>query len=417
VSKDKDILKPLLDQILSLAADPRMESRKKMWADHQALQQTEKVPICVWYEFIPEPQWELMLGRSYLQCRSVIARDIERELRKRIWAAKHIPDDHITWPTVSIPATISREVNWGICFAMSGSDKEVDDPLEAKRIVPAFPDRIEPARLRFSDWRIDEEATARSVEEARDLTDDRLQITVSYPDLGFSPFDHAVRMRGLEQLMLDVIDTPERVHQLMNAITTAFEQHHRNREKKGWLNVVPSTDGRYTQVGFRVHCTHIPSDFNPARPLLRHEWAYISAQTSSGLSPEMYAEFVHPYNVRLARYFSNQTVYYHGCEQLDHKLDVLASLPNLRRFHVSPWSSVEAAREKFQGKVVLEVHAHPGRVFFGYTRREMMEEVERLVFDAQGVPIDINLSDIHSVNDDPRLLTRWAEAIQDVARR
>ncbi|MEE9306750.1 MAG: hypothetical protein V3V57_04370, partial [Spirochaetia bacterium] len=67
-----------------------MEKRKKMWADHQALQQTEKVPICVWYEFIPEPQWELMLGRGYLKCRSVLARDIERELRKRLWAAKHV---------------------------------------------------------------------------------------------------------------------------------------------------------------------------------------------------------------------------------------------------------------------------------------------------------------------------------------
>lgn len=413
--RDKDILKPLVDQILHFATDLNMEKRKTMWADHQALQQTEKVPICVWYEYIPEPQWELMLGGGYLKCRSVLARDIERDLRKRLWAAKHIPDDHIVWPTVSIPATISREVDWGVCFTMSGSDERVDDPLEAKRFVPAFPDRIEPERLSFNDWRIDEETTARSVEEAKELTGDRLQIDVSYPDLGFSPFDHAVRMRGLEKLMLDVIDEPERVHELMDFITSAFEQHHRNREQRGWLNVVPSSDGRYTQVGFRVHCVHVPSDFDPAKPLLRHEWAYISAQTSSGLGPEMFAEFVHPYNIRLARYFSNQTVYYHGCEQLDHKLDVLSTLPNLRRFHVSPWSSVEAAREKFQGRVVLEVHAHPGRVFFSYSRREMKEEVERLVLAAEGVPLDINLSDIHSVNGDPRLLTRWAEAAQEVA--
>jgi hypothetical protein len=205
------------------------------------------------------------------------------------------------------------------------------------------------------------------------------------------------------------------VHRLMDIITSAFEQHHRNREQKGWLNVVPSSDGRYTQVGFRVHCAHIPPDFDQAKPRLRHEWAYVSAQTSSGLSPGMFAEFVHPYNVRLARYFSNQTVYYHGCEKLDHKLDVLATLPNLRRFHVSPWSSVEAAREKFRGKVVLEVHAHPGRVFFGYSPREMKQEVQRLIRAAEGVPLDINLSDIHSVNGDPCLLTRWAEAAQEVA--
>ena len=96
-------------------------------------------------------------------------------------------------------------------------------------------------------------------------------------------------------------------------------------------------------------------------------------------------------------------------------MDVLSTLPNLRRFHVSPWSSVEAAREKFQGRVVLEVHAHPGRVFFGYSPEDMKEEVERLILAAEGVPLDLNLSDIHSVNGDPRLLIQWAEAAQEVA--
>ena len=412
-TRDKDILNPLVDQILNWAADRRMERRKKMWADHQALRRTEKVPVCVWYEFIPDPQWELMLGRGLPKCRSPLAREIEWNLRKRLWAAENIPDDHIVWPTVTISPTITREVDWGVRFSMSGSDEKVDDPLEAKRYVPAFPDRIEAQHVHFTDWLIDEQATAASLERARELTGDRLRISAAYPDLGCSPFDHAVGMRGLEKLMYDVVDAPERVHRLMDIITSAFEQHHRNREQKGWVNVVPSADGRYTQVGFRVHCTHTPPGFQRSSPLLRHEWAYISAQTSAGLSPAMFAEFVHPYNVRLARYFSGQTVYYHGCEKLDHKLEVLATLPNLRRFHVSPWSSVEAARDKFRGTVVREVHAHPGRVFFGYSSREMKQEVQRLVRTAEGVPLDINLSDIHSVNGDPRLLTLWARAAQE----
>jgi hypothetical protein len=45
----------------------------------------------------------------------------------------------------------------------------------------------------------------------------------------------------------------------------------------------------------------------------------------------------------------------------------------------------------------------------------MKEEVERLILAAEGVPLDLNLSDIHSVNGDPRLLTQWAEAAQEVA--
>jgi hypothetical protein len=45
----------------------------------------------------------------------------------------------------------------------------------------------------------------------------------------------------------------------------------------------------------------------------------------------------------------------------------------------------------------------------------MKAEVERLVLAAEDVPLDLNLSDIHSVNGDPRLLTQWAEAAQEVA--
>jgi hypothetical protein len=45
----------------------------------------------------------------------------------------------------------------------------------------------------------------------------------------------------------------------------------------------------------------------------------------------------------------------------------------------------------------------------------MKQEIQRLVSAAEGVPLDMNLSDIHSVNGDPRLLTRWAEAAQEVA--
>ena len=414
---DKDILKPLVDQTLELASHPSMEQRKELWANHQTLGKTDKIPVCVWYEFIPEPQWKLILGHDSLHCSSQAARDIEWSLKKRLWAARNIPDDHIVWPSLIILAVLSKEVSWGVDFKMAGTDAHVENPLEAKIFVPAFPEGIETERVRFSDMVIDQESTEVSIQRTRELTEDRLQIAVSYPDLGYSPFDMAVKMRGLENLMYDVMDAPERVLGLMERITAGFEDHHRNREERGWINVVMSRHGRYAQVGFRVHCVYPSPDFDPEKPRLQDEWAYVSAQTSSGLGPEMYEEFVHPYNVRLARLFPRGTVYYHGCECLDQKLDLLSTLPNLRRLHVSPWSSLKKAREKFDGKVVLEVHAHPGKVFFGYTRDDMRVEIERLVGEAEGVPIDLNLSDIHSVNGNPDLLRQWAEAVQQVSRR
>lgn len=414
-SRDREILKPLVEETAELAAEPRMEARKRMWADHQALRRTEKIPVCVWFEYIPEPQWEAMLGPGYLQSAAPLARLIEGELRKRCWMARNVPDDHIVWPSVTVPAVLRREVGWGVDFHMSGAGGADDDPLQARRMVPAFPEAIQVERLAFSDLEVDGEATGRAREEALELVDGRLAVQVSYPDLGHSPFDLAVRMRGLEAFMYDVVDAPELVEALMEAITGAFQRHHSNRERRGWLNVHPSADGRYHRVGFRVHCAYPAPDAAAGQPRLCDEWAYVSAQTAAGLGPEMFARFVQPFNARLAAAFTNETVYYHGCECLDRKLDSLATLPHLRRFHVSPWSSVARAAEKLRGSVVLEVHAHPGRVLFGASRSEMKAELAALLSQAGGAPLDLNLSDIHSVNGNPATLAVWAGAAQELA--
>ncbi|MBU0478929.1 hypothetical protein KKC91_10235 [bacterium] len=414
--EDIKLLQPLVDEILEFALNPQQKRKKKIWAEHQALHKTEKIPVCVYYEGIPKPQWKLMLGEDYLKTKSAIAQRIEFDLKRRLWMAKNVPDDHIVWPLITIPAVVSQSVDWGIFFGLVGTDENIDNPLEARKITPAFEEEINVSQLKFRDIAIDEKATSMAIEEANELVEGRLQVHVQYPNLGYSPFDLAAEMRGIQNLMYDVVDSPDKVHALMRFITTAYQKHHLNREKHGWLNCITSDDRKYTAVSFRVNCAYLAPDFNPEALHLSDEWVYISAQTSSGLGPAMYEEFVHAYNARLAGYFTNQTVYYHGCECLDHKLDILATLPNLRRFHVSPWSSVKAARDKFQGKVVLEVHAHPGKVFFCFTRDEMKSDIRRLVTAAEGVSIDLNLSDIHSVNGNPALLTTWAEAAQEAVQ-
>ncbi|MFH0939466.1 MAG: hypothetical protein V1899_09335 [Planctomycetota bacterium] len=91
--------------------------------------------------------------------------------------------------------------------------------------------------------------------------------------------------------------------------------------------------------------SYLPVGFAERKPRLTDEWPYVSAQTSAGLGPKQYADFVHRYNCRLAEIYTSG-VYYHGCECLDQKLPIIATLPNLRRHHVSPWSSVAAATKQ-----------------------------------------------------------------------
>jgi hypothetical protein len=443
---DRDTLAPLVDELLELAGRPGEQDKMRMWADHQALARggpgKAKIPITVYYEGMPDQFWQGLFGAGYQTCADPLARSIERDLRRRIWIARNVPDDHIVWPAVHVPARVTRPADWGVPLERH----KTADVLGAYKPIAPLAERLDVGRVRFTDQQIDDAATRLAVEQARELTRGRLAVHVNYPDLQHSPFEVLVQMRGIEQLMMDAIERPDEIRAMMDVITAAYVEHHRTRERRGQINRHESADGRYLACGFRVHCYHAsavcsdavrrflpseaknaltgtlqtqPADSTPHSefriPHLHDEWAYISAQSASGYGSRQFAELVHPFNCRLAELFPNKTVYYHGCECLDQKLDVLAALPNLRRFHVSPWSSVAAAVAKFRGRVVLEVHAHPGKVFFGGTADSMRAELRGLIDPPEGTPIDLNLSDIHSVNGRPATLGDWARIAQDLA--
>ncbi|MBL8027551.1 MAG: hypothetical protein JNL74_14115, partial [Fibrobacteres bacterium] len=194
-----------------------------------------------------------------------------------------------------------------------------------------------------------------------------------------------------------------------------FVNHHKIREQNGWINFHADRSGRYqTILEYRVHCAHLPEKLKvDGIKRLEYEWPYLSAQTSSGFGPDMFKEFVQDYYVRMAEMFPGKTVYFHGCEPLDKKYEVLKALPNLRRIHVSPWSKVAKAAEVFQGSVVMEVHSHPAKVLMGMSESEMREEICGLVRDSGGFSMDLNLSDIHTVNNKPSQLALWAKVAQN----
>ena len=78
---DRDILRPLVDRVLELAADPDQDRKKELWSRHQALRPTDKIPVCVTYEGIPVSQWDLVFGANHLCCNDPLARGVEFDLK------------------------------------------------------------------------------------------------------------------------------------------------------------------------------------------------------------------------------------------------------------------------------------------------------------------------------------------------
>ena len=294
---------------------PEEETKKELWARHNALQATDKIPICLTFVSILDSDWDLVFGEGHLKCREedacglithggiagyaqhTLARHIEFYLKKVIWMAEQVPDDHVVWPALPIPAIYDENHHqWGVELAWS-----VGGELGSAAIVAPVADGVDLATLRTPRTFVDEAATLARLTKAAELVGGRLEVYPHYTGLGESPFERVVRLRGLERTHFDLYDNLELVHTLMDFVTRAIIADHKRREEKGWLNFPPDPSGRYQmETTFRHVASYVPHDYRERRPRLSDEWPYVSAQSAAGFGPGTYEEFVHPYNCRIA---------------------------------------------------------------------------------------------------------------------
>jgi len=245
------------------------------------------------------------------------------------------------------------------------------------------------------------------VERARDFVGDRLPVKLWTDQVRESPGERIIDFLGWDGFLSGLVERPKLVHAMMEFLTEGMRHYQLDRERHG------AVDAEASWL-WRVHYEDLPPKDSPDR--LRSCWAYIAAQASGTISPSMYAEFIHPYNVRMVDLFGPHRIYYHGCEDLTRKLDIIDTLPGLRRFDVGAWTDLAACVQKFERRVVLEVQVHPGETLLVHDPADMRKALERIVAIARDCIFDINLSDVETVNGNPKALGDWARLAQDVVR-
>jgi len=428
-------IRELVDRVCEAAADPVYASRKEMWTRHNRLDRQRKTPVSVFLHGGYTNTWRELIPPGLLISDNPLERAIELQLRQKLYRHEHIPDDDVLLPTVWVrPARprsgtgettslgeLASNVNplfrqdvdtdaaedtrlWGLPFRL----RRTDDTGGAYKVDPVVASEEDMGRLRHPAYEVDMEGTRRLLERVTELVDGRLPVKAETDELGASPSETVVSLMGIEAVLFGVIENPALVHRMMDFVTEGYVRYHRERETAGHVDAEESWK-------YRVHYEKLPPEADPR--VLAQSWTYVSAQSLCGLSPAMFEEFLQPYHARLARIMGENRVYYHGCEDLTRKIPSIRRLPNMRRFHVSPWTDLETVVEQLGGEAVLEVHVHTGETLLVNTPERMRQDLERIMSIARGSVMDINLSDIETVRDDPSLLTTWARIAQEVTGR
>ena len=254
---------------------------------------------------------------------------------------------------------------------------------------------------------IDRKKTEERVERIKEIVNELLPVKVIEPQLSASPFEYVCQFRNTEEVLLDFITNPKLIHEMMGFFTSCIVEQFKRMDREGKMYPEYTWDAR-------VHFDKIENNKNTN--CLKNCWSYISAQSAGGISPKMYEEFLQPYHARIAELFGKGKIYYHGCEDLTEKFDIIKKLPNLRRFHVSPWSNLEKILDKQQKQFVYEVCVNTTNHLFVFKKNQIVEDLRRLkriIIDGS-VVADINMIDIETVENNPKKLIEWSKIAKDV---
>jgi hypothetical protein len=406
--KDRSILRALAERQAEIASLPMHKQKAAEWSRLNGLRRGRPL---IWMNEIPWHEMDVD-GELELQASDPFCRQVEETLRRTIYQWDHMPVDMVVEAKFYSPLVI-HDSGFGIDEDVLVVQQDERSDIVSRDFRPQIDSERDLEKIKTPIVTHDQEASDRNYQTLVDVFGDVLPIEkTGIVHSWFAPWDELIRWWDVEKALMDLVLRPELVHQAMERLTNAYLARLRQWEEQNLLSV---TDGNYrVGSGGPGFTEELPqSDCNPARVRPVDQWGCGTAQIFSAVSPEMHEEFALQYERRWMERFGLN--YYGCCEPLHTKIDVLRSIPNLKKISMSPWADVEKMVERTDGEVVLSYKPNPAVLAKdawapAEARAALVEVLER----TKGCTVEIILKDISTVRYEPQRLWEWSEVSMDV---
>lgn len=396
---DRGTLRLLANRLREQAARPVMAERALLWAKLNNLQPCRPLLLVS-----PEGAWTEILPDSVLECTDPFHRQLERQLRQRLWLAENVEDDYPVEPWLNLGWRVTTG-DYGVTIPTHHGDQRGSYVWQ-----PPLAD-LNLRKLHHRQPTVDRQTTERDLARATELFGDLLPARIRgglWWTCGLTW--EAIKLVGLENLMLLMYDQPAGLHRLMAWLRDEMHHYITWCEREGLLT---RNDGPGDVVGSGGIGYLGGEDNRDGRPTgLADLWGLAESQETVGVSPEMFAEFILPYQAPLMANF--RYTYYGCCEPMDQRVDlVAAAMPNLRAVSVAPMANVEAMAGKLAGKYVFYRKPNPAHVCVGFNEPAIRADIRQTLRAAHGQPLALVLKDTHTVEGDLTRLPRWAKIARE----
>lgn len=400
--KDIELLRSLASRVLEISKLEEQSIKRQKWFDMNALESKEPIILVN-----PENAWNEIFTESDLSCNGQLARNWERALRRRIYHHEVLKDDTVIDAFFDV-AHVRTDTGWGLELKQEGGEDggayHIEPPV--KDYERDFP------QLKFPEIIVDYEATEQLFEMAKEIFGDILTVRIRtkwWWTLGMT-WDF-IKLRGLDNLMMDLILHPEWVHKMMRFLTDGNLKRLRFLEDNGLLysnsNETPIGSGGF---GYCNELQTVP--VIDGRITTENMWGFCESQETVGVSPQMFGEFILPYQKEIMSKFTLN--HYGCCEPIDGRWAYVKTIPNLRRVSASAWSDKEVIAKQLGKEYVISTKPLPTVVAMEViNEKAAREEIQTILTATKGLNVELIMKDTHTVGNNPRNLSRWVEIARE----
>ena len=408
LQKDKSILRRLADQQAAAASLPVQAEKVLEW---KRLNGKGAGRPLVWINEIPWHEMDVD-GELELQTTDPFCQEVEKTFRQTLYQWNHMPADMVV-EAKFYSSLVIHDTGFGIS---DDSDKLLTDQnsdIVSRNFHPQIDNEQDLEKIKFPVISHDEDASEENFQFLLEAFGDILRIEkVGIVHTWFSPWDELIQWWGVQKALLDLSLRPAIIHQAMNRLINGYLSRLQQWKE---LNLLSTTDGNYrVGSGGLGYTDELPQpDSNPNQVRTSDQWGCSAAQIFSGVSPKMHDEFALQYEKRWMEHFGLN--YYGCCDALHNKLDILKSIPNLRKISMSPWANVEKMVENSHGRYVLSYKPNPAIFIVDHWDPNTARKDLQLILEkTKGCVLEIIMKDISTLRYQPQRLWEWSSSIMDL---
>ena len=216
------------------------------------------------------------------------------------------------------------------------------------------------------------------------------------------------KLRGLEQIMYDVIDRPEWFHRLLALMRDTVLDDMEKTEKLGNFSMNDSINQAMP------YCDELPPpDAANNSKKTSSLWTFLASQEYTGIGPDLYKEFMLDYQKPIMERFGLSA--YGCCEDMVTKIPLLKKIKNMRRIAITPFSDVKKCAELIGRDYVASYRPNPTDMIAGGLDENLVRKIltrDFQILRENNCAFDVTLKDVETIAAKPQNLIRWVELVR-----